>query len=44
MSRILDNLLDMKHRVKKYVEPIQEQVTAWADEIDPASKSGGICN
>ncbi len=39
MSRILENLLDMKHRVEKYVEPIQEQVTAWADEIDPASKS-----
>ena len=39
MSRILDNLLDMKHRVKKYVEPIQEQVSAWADEIDPSSKA-----
>ncbi len=39
MSRFLDNLLDMKHRVKKYVEPIQEQWTEWADEIDSASPS-----
>ena len=39
MSRLLDNLLDIKHRIKNYVEPIQEQVATWADEIDPASKS-----
>ncbi len=39
MSRLLDDLLDIKHNVKKYIEPVQEQVSSLMEDIDPSTSN-----
>ncbi len=39
MSRILDLLLDAKHKISGYIEPIQTQINTYIEDIDPSSSS-----
>ncbi len=36
MAGILDTILDAKHRVETYINPVREELSALVDDIDPA--------